>query len=416
MHQRIQLICLVLIAITLPFSTRYNSFFIIILSINWLLKGNFIQQFEYIKKNKTFLVLSSFYLLNVLGMLYTSNYANGGNILLKRISLILFPLILADFRINKKDIDKVCIFFVSSNFIAISFSIYKVYFAMMQGDTSLGSFEGYYQYNYYREILAKPLLIHPTYFSIFILFSIYLIIYLLISYKWYKNILILLCSLLIISYMFAFSLLLSARMPLIAFAFISIIFLMSYLLRHRWYLTLLTTLAVFIYSGFWLLSQPIFNHRFVEIMTTEWKPPVGIHHNSTNIRIGILTCSYEEIKRHWFLGTGTGDMQDALNKCYQTNNYSDVLYKLRYNTHNAYIDALLMLGIIGLFTLIGNFIYNFRLAFKTKNYIFLILNLLFVIICITESLLNSQKGIVFFAFFNTIFSYYSANTRLKKLT
>src|SRR5690349_11024588 len=94
-YQRTYIICLVLIAFSLPFSTRLNSALIILLTLNWLIEGNYTRKLEKLKFNKQFYILISFYLVNIIGLLYTDNQQTGLNILVKRMSLFLFPLVLA---------------------------------------------------------------------------------------------------------------------------------------------------------------------------------------------------------------------------------------------------------------------------------------------------------------------------------
>ncbi len=61
----------------------------------WLLQDNLRQRFIAFLSNRTALVLSSFYLLHIIGLLWTSDFRPAGNDLRVKLPILLFPLFLA---------------------------------------------------------------------------------------------------------------------------------------------------------------------------------------------------------------------------------------------------------------------------------------------------------------------------------
>jgi O-antigen ligase len=196
-------------------------------------------------------------------------------------------------------------------------------------------------------------------------------------------------------------------MPFISFLLISLLFIYYILYKNGKFIWILIVFSTLIGAIVILYQTPAFNQRFVEIKDTPFKPPVGVYHNSTNLRVGILICSFQLLKQNWLLGAGTGDMQVALNSCYEQNGYSDELYIDNYDPHNQFIETWLNVGITGVIILLLTFIIPLRLAIRHKNNLYIFFLLFIMLCCMTESVFNLQKGVVFYSFFNTLFLVYT---------
>ncbi len=108
------------------------------------------------------------------------------------------------------------------------------------------------------------------------------------------------------------------------------------------------------------------------------------------------------IKNNLFLGVGTGDVQDAFDLQYiKGNSALEPQHRLR--AHNQYLTYGVSFGILGL---VWFLVYLFYPIFKTslyKNYNYLTFFSIIILSMITEDTLETQVGINFFVFFNTIF-------------
>ena len=86
------------------FGTVPTSIPQIILLSNWLLEGNFKEKFNTLKANKLFWILSSVFLMHVLGLINTTNIEAGLNDIRIKIPLMLLPLIF----FSSKPLDNKC--------------------------------------------------------------------------------------------------------------------------------------------------------------------------------------------------------------------------------------------------------------------------------------------------------------------
>ena len=81
----------------------------------------------------------------------------------------------------------------------------------------------------------------------------------------------------------------------------------------------------------------------------------------------------------------------------------------RYNSHNTYLQILLNLGILGFIPLLVLLLGALALAWKRKDYLFLMFISTIVLLGITEAIFEGQRGIVFVIFFLFLFIYHSTS-------
>jgi O-antigen ligase len=121
--------------------------------------------------------------------------------------------------------------------------------------------------------------------------------------------------------------------------------------------------------------------------------------------LAIWRCSFDLIEQHGLIGLGTGDVQDELQKAYEKRKFYFASRYNNYNAHNQYIQQLLSHGIIGLVSLLLSIGIGFYLAFKQKNTLYFYFLVIFAVICLTESFLEINKGIIWYSFFNSLFAF-----------
>lgn len=100
----------------------------IILCSNWLFEGNFKEKFNHLKSNKIFWVLSSVFLMHVLGLLNTSNMEAGLNDLRIKSPLVLLPLVFFSTKpLNKKELNVLLGLFTTGIVLSSFWCIYYYY-------------------------------------------------------------------------------------------------------------------------------------------------------------------------------------------------------------------------------------------------------------------------------------------------
>lgn len=127
------------------------------------------------------------------------------------------------------------------------------------------------------------------------------------------------------------------------------------------------------------------------------------------IRIAIWTCSMDIIRQHWITGVGTGDAQDSLQAAYERRKFYFASRYNTYNAHNQFIQETISHGIAGFILFTACLLAPMFMFVRDKNrQLYWLFLLSFVIICITESILQISKGIVFYSLFNSIFAFVPA--------
>lgn len=139
-------------------------------------------------------------------------------------------------------------------------------------------------------------------------------------------------------------------------------------------------------------------------------------HFGDDIRLIMWTATTKEFIQHPF-GVGTGNVDVHLSE--RLNKYGqheiaklDENHQIIYNPHNQFLQTGLEIGVIGLFLLIYIIYFSFKEGFKTKNWLLVILIFNFTFNSIFESMLQRQSGIVFYTFWIVLlFLFFSSNEK-----
>ncbi len=382
---------LYLFALTLPFSLKFSNILLVAIAALLIFRKGYLHDLRKNNRNSTLLSLTALFVIYALSVLWSSNKSYGGFILEKHLSLLLVPLaVIPALSCLRPHIRHILSCFVTGILLSFSWLFYQ-YFTTYNATTDLSYF--------FRETAVQYVQLHPSYLAMYTVFAFAIIaVKLNLTGSGFIKALLFITLLIL----FVLILMTGARMPLLALLIITFAMATGILLkvRYGWLFSLgLLTLIGFI--GYFSLRTPLLKSRISEISNTAFKPPVDIHFNSVNLRIAQLLCSKEIISQHWLTGVGAGDAQESLNHCYQQHNWSPALYERSYNAHNQYLQTWLSSGIVGLLVLL--FILLAPL-WKGTNRLHMVLIVLFAICCLTESMLEKNKGIVFFVFFTTLLS------------
>ncbi len=123
-HRNIYLAGLILLAVSLPLSLFGLSLSVFILSINWLLEGQFKRKIKVLKERKSILIFMSFWLIHVIWLLNTNNSVYGFHDLKIKLPLFFLPLIIGTTEsLNRKEIKWIFTFFILAVFISTLISM-----------------------------------------------------------------------------------------------------------------------------------------------------------------------------------------------------------------------------------------------------------------------------------------------------
>ena len=369
----VSIVCWVLIGLITLFLKEHRSLML--------------QQF---KNEKYLWLLPAFYGLHVLGVLWSKNYAQAGLDLQIKMTLLLLPIILSSFQIDALLLNKVRRYFIGGVLVSCIYLLAIAFYSYFKTGKATVFF--------YSELSDS--IMHPTYFSLYLNAALLFVFHEMLLSSHRRTIWMGAAFMIVF---FVMIVLLSARTAE-ATAFLSLLVMIVLYWKqkgsYRFIYPLLFVFAVAIVSQVLLLK---YSNRFsqVEVAVKNTEPVSASSYNSTTGRIEIWKETISILPQYWMIGTGTGDVKDVLNTTYHENNFS-YGYEKSLNTHNQYLQSFLALGIIGLLL----FVLAISIPwFMRSNYHPLLLMLLFIFAlnCLTESMLEAQRGAIFFALMISIF-------------
>lgn len=397
-HLKVFQICCMGIAFFLPVAGRLVPVWIILLALNWLVSGKFLRLFRkefYQSPQKNSLFFVVLYFLYLTGLLYTSNFEYAMFDLEIKMSLLIFPLIFStcnDPPFSQEQLRYILGFFIAGCFTGSL--ILLIHAAFNQFNLHIaGSF-------YYTSLAWY---FHSSYLAMYFTLAIIIInVNLFVIKKITQS------EAVIFGLLFCFFswmiILLSSKAGLIALglvAIISVIIALFYA-KNKTMAVLISSLAVFIFTAGWIFSPTSFSRfKAVEKAMVAKTDSVRVKPESNADRLAVWTTALDVIRSNPVFGVGTGDVKDALLNGYRQRDALPALQH-RLNAHSQFLQTFVTLGVIGLLTFLLMFLIPGWYAFKRKNWLYLLFLLVFLLNCLTESMLEVQAGVVFYAFFNIL--------------
>ena len=401
-----------LVVATLPFVEHINSWAIIVMTLVWLCTVKF-SNFSYaFKERKLSIYFLLYFVWLAVGLIYTDNLAEGLGDLTLKLSFVIFPFVLLfNKRIDQHFLRGVIRVFYYTLFIV---SIYMLIMAWMAflSNQDLGHSESFSYFTY--EKFASTIHIQPIYLSMYMVFSFFAVIWdffidprigltkagKLMAQIWAFH-------------FYMMVILLSSRMELLVLLFISFVGIAYYdAYKKRSWAKAIVKMVVLLSVTILLLGLiPINKARYTEMVDIE-QDYTQNKWGGRSIRIHKWLNALELIAEQPLIGTGTGDMQEELEKVYARNNFNIAL-EYNFNPHNQYLQTWASTGLIGLFFLLGILLLSFIYAINSRNALYIGLVLLLSLSMLTESMLERQKGLVFFSFFFLFFGGYYFNHKEK---
>ena len=393
LSQETQVRLLILAAFCMPVFIQGTSIALGILAFLRILhKEERKKMLEVFQAPRTLLLPVIFYLLYVTGLCWTTNFSYAGLDLGIKASFLLFPFIAGTQPLHGNDLRNIKVGFSTGCLLACLFLL--LHAIIRYNETGIPSVFFYTDY-------SQPLM-HPTYLSM------YLSLALLFGLERIDRSLNKWQSVVITAenvFIGINLVLLSARMAMLTAILVVIVSIARGILRRNFrqpqqlgYTIFLLTTILFFYG-----SQR-FSDRFTQVENAMKvsAPSAATAHNSATGRIEIWKESVVLLQENWMFGTGTGDVKDELLASYARNNFAYGLDR-KLNSHNQFLQTWLTLGIPGILVLIGMFL--LPLTEKPVRYrvLFFYLAIILSVNALTESILEVQRGVIFMAFFYSLF-------------
>jgi len=391
----INLYTLYALAFAIPHYKKIIPVLIILFLVISLINGNYSIKL----KSKKILLFTSLYFAYAIGLFYTNNLNAGRFDLEIKLSFVLFPIAFFISKLNiKESINSVLKWFLLGCLSVSIFNIVEAFyqFFLTHEETEL----------FYAKLSEFH---HASYYSMYL--SLALIITYYFSFKPNKSIFFSPKKAMITIGFFSILIgLLSSKSGIITMLIIHSVAIGYWTIKHRNYTkSILTVLLISIGLGLAYQFSYSFNARINEAISVITSKETS-KKSTTGVRIHAWNTSLSLIKKQPLIGYGTGDVKDVLVEEYIKLELP-ILADKKLNPHNQYLQTSLALGLIGGLILIGSLILPLYFSFLKKHYLYAFFILLFAFNILTESMLETQSGIVFYAFFNALFfsAYFSKN-------
>ena len=377
-----------LLAFALPLLPKLIPVFIILVSISSLINGDYK---NLRKKNKSILLFSSLFVIYAISMLYSDNIKFGLKDLETKLSLVVFPIIFFISKLDfKKYLSQILKWFVLGIITAIVICLIDALYQFITTGEESELFYG-----------KLSTFLHPGYFSLYVNLALMICLEGLIKKE--GNIILnrkftffLLC-------LFAVMIiLLSSKTGILTMLLSCSVGAFYWIKKTKAYLKSVFALIILSIA---LITTYSYSYSFKVRIDEVFKTITADNksHESTSIvRMEAWKTSINLILNNPVIGYGVGDSKDILMQSYKDNNLP-ILYEKQLNPHNQFLQVLLSIGVIGFVTFILILLLPSYYSIKNKNYLYFFFILLFIFNLLTECMLERLAGVIFFAFFQTLF-------------
>lgn len=382
---------IILVAILLPWDTIIGNIVLAITTIYslfFIFKHNLFRETFF---NYKYFISSSIILIYIIGIFYSSNVTYGLSFVETTIALLFFPLFFAGIYFSKKNLEMIILAFI------YSYTARGLLVVFLLSKEIIGNG---LKSNWYFQKIESLGGFHTTYMGLYSIVSIILLLYLTTQKK---NIAIF-YSLILFHIFFLF--LLASRMAIVTLLLIAIIYLVYLFIIQKekrkiiLSFSLISIIIVVImfsnnhdlrYKFYQLKNIKDFKYNKYDASSigsriAKWESAMNVYHNNNKL-----------------IGTGTGDLPEDLLEQFKIIDCLQCRVKKYNNPHNQYLDSLTRNGIIGISFLLLTLFYPIVIAIKNKDVFQLMFMLTFVIMLVSECLLNREKGVQLFGLFYSFF-------------
>ncbi|MDX1809431.1 MAG: O-antigen ligase family protein [Sulfurospirillaceae bacterium] len=373
----------ILLGFSLPLSISVSTIILGMILLAWILEGNFINKYQIIKHNPIIYTFIAFFVLQVVGLLWTSDMKWGQHIIGKEWRILL-PLILIT--IVKKEHIK---YYIFSFLLAMSISellSYLIFFKIVPPMLNATIYD------------PTPFITHVSYNPL-LAFSIFLLAYLTFFKRNYTNFVEKIISVVFMITMSANMFITGGRAGQVGFFTMFVVFIFLYFrknLTKAFFIIVITIPLLFTLA---YNSSKIFHDR-VDMAIKNSKNFKQDPNTSVGLRLTFLTNSLEIIKNNPIFGVGTGDFPNEYKKINHKNTPTATAPS---QPHNMYILEMAQFGIFGLLSLLAIFYIQIKISLENNELkpLRLALPVLFLVIMLSDSYLLGHYTTLLFVYFSS---------------
>ncbi len=397
LEKSVFLVLSIALAFSIPFKAIYNSILCIALLIFWIFFMR--KSFDY-PRLKMVLGISILFWVALIGMFYTKNFEEGLFRLQQKSLLLLLPAIFITISVDwQKEFKWIVSFFILGVLMACIVCLINasVHLILYNGSEKFFSHD-----------LTSFIDLYPYIMSTLCLAAILCLVEVglgKLEVYWFNNSRLFLIILILFLSLFIF--LLSVKQIIIAW--LGFIIFYSVRMNRNKIIAIVMVAFGFLIAGTSISFIPTLKAKLDEIVagkdnTIPLDQDASLERgwNGIAMRKAVWTCSIDAINQNPWIGVGTGDGQDALQIAYENRQFYFASRFNRFNTHNQYLQVIVNYGFLGFFLWLSSLFYLLKISRSNGLAIALIFTLVFAML--TESMLETNKGVLLMAFLLSFFS------------
>lgn len=394
--ERLRFLLILLFVFSLPFDRFYSTVILMLLIVCTFIDVS-VEKIKQIPRQ--IWIFQAVFFLTCLGYGYSYNKHEAGFMLEKQLAILAFPLILPlAVRLTPERIRPVMISLTVGSLISILYLFINVVYIILLGNLP---FSLIFSKEFFNHGFSAPLEIHAGYLSLYISFSIIFLLGELVAHKQISRRLFLIACLSVLTAGLFF---LASRNSIITTVLvICIIFPLFHVKRKLLFYSIISALLISVF--FVVHNVNYLNERFSSDMITDINSDLAEYNfDGAEPRIERWKAALELFPGSPLIGYGTGDEIGMLKTKYVEKQLF-ISYLESFNAHNQYLSYLLKNGIIGLIAFLAAMCYYLMIAIRARHFIYISFLISMMIGFFTENILDANKGIYFFALFNTLLGY-----------
>jgi O-antigen ligase len=334
------------------------------------------------------------FILHLIGIFFSDNLTGLADLLLRKIHFILIPLgfIVVTKQINHKFLQAILMVFLAvclvSSFICYAFAIFNVILHKSWVYHTIHR-DYYYFFSY---SLTDSIDLSPIYLSIFCNFALLITFDTpLIKKPVYKTAIIL--------HLMIFILMIGAATGILCMIILTIIWSFNIGRNRRSLIIWAATVAIVL--PMLMLNTSFVKEKAFDVVKFNYTDEAGQLQPHTADKMIIWSAAVEAIKQSPVFGYGTGDGQSALEKIYSE---KGLVWEVKnsLNPHQEFLSTTLDLGVPGLACIVLMLFVPFVEAVRAKDLFAIGFLIIVTLFFFGESVLQRQKGIVFFSYFYSL--------------
>jgi O-antigen ligase len=338
------------------------------------------------------------FFLHTFWLFFSDNLIGMIDVMVRKIHFILIPLgfFIVNKKITHKYLQAVLVVFLTGCLLCTMICYaYAVYNVIVHNTWTVHVSGQDYPY-FFSYLLTESVNISPVYLSMFCNFTFLIVLYTpLIKRTIYKAALLL--------YLAIFIFMVGVLTGILCMVVIMAIWLLAVSYKR-----IVIWPSMFAMLTLWvILNFSFLKENIISSFQFNYTDESGRLQPHTADKLVIWSSAIEAIKQKPILGYGTGDGQKALEEIYRKRGL-EWEEKNSLNPHQEFLSTTLDFGIIGLVCLVAILIVPFVQAAKAKDVFAVCFLLVVTLFFLSESVLQRQKGIVFFSFFYSLLVVYSS--------